>query len=69
MNAVLGVNDHCIAAHPSDMAAPMTAVNAPPKSRGDRTTCRTASRAEPALNTDEAPYFGFPVAFVVAESF
>jgi xanthine dehydrogenase YagR molybdenum-binding subunit len=27
------------------------------------------ARAEPALDTDEVPYFGFPVAFVVAETF
>ncbi|HEY0441333.1 MAG TPA: xanthine dehydrogenase family protein molybdopterin-binding subunit [Xanthobacteraceae bacterium] len=27
------------------------------------------ARAEPALNTDEVRYFGFPVAFVVAETF
>jgi xanthine dehydrogenase YagR molybdenum-binding subunit len=27
------------------------------------------ARAEPALNTDEVLYFGFPVAFVVAETF
>src|SRR3981081_2985482 len=27
------------------------------------------ARAEPALNTDEVPYFGFPVAFVVADTF
>jgi xanthine dehydrogenase YagS FAD-binding subunit len=28
MNAVLGVSDHCIAAHPSDMAVAMTALDA-----------------------------------------
>ena len=27
------------------------------------------ARAEPALDTDDVPYFGFPVAFVVAETF
>ena len=27
------------------------------------------ARAEPALNTDEVRYFGFPVAFVVADTF
>src|SRR6266851_4395709 len=27
------------------------------------------ARAEPALDTDEVRYFGFPVAFVVAETF
>ena len=27
------------------------------------------ARAEPALNTDEVLYFGFPVAFVVADTF
>src|SRR5262245_41262056 len=28
MNAVLGVSEHCIAAHPSDMAVAMTAIDA-----------------------------------------
>src|ERR1700722_6419010 len=27
------------------------------------------ARAEPALNTDEVRYFGFPVAFVIADTF
>jgi CO/xanthine dehydrogenase Mo-binding subunit len=36
---------------------------------GVRLICLIASRAEPALDTDAVRYFGFPVAFVVAETF
>jgi xanthine dehydrogenase YagR molybdenum-binding subunit len=33
-----------------------------------RSICRIASRAVPALNNDDVPFFGFPVAFVVANT-
>jgi xanthine dehydrogenase YagS FAD-binding subunit len=42
MNSVLGVSDNCIAAHPSDMAVAMTALDAPMGSIGRQATRRTS---------------------------
>src|SRR5712671_6366815 len=48
----------------------LTKDNAPPQSPwGPVDLPDRFARAEPALNTDEVPYFGFPVAFVVADTF
>src|SRR6202161_4147894 len=48
----------------------LTKDNAPPQSPwGPFDLPDRFARAEPALNTDEVRYFGFPVAFVVAETF
>src|SRR5713226_5587824 len=48
----------------------LTKDNAPPQTPwGPVDLPDRFARAEPALNTDEVPYFGFPVAFVVAETF
>jgi xanthine dehydrogenase YagR molybdenum-binding subunit len=48
----------------------LTKDNAPPQSPwGPVDLPDRFARATPALNTDEVPYFGFPVAFVVAETF
>src|SRR5712671_6685074 len=48
----------------------VTKDNAPPQSPwGPVDLPDRFARAEPALNTDQVPYFGFPVAFVVAETF
>jgi xanthine dehydrogenase YagR molybdenum-binding subunit len=48
----------------------MTKDNAPPQTPwGPVDLPDRFARAEPALNTDEVRYFGFPVAFVVAETF
>jgi xanthine dehydrogenase YagR molybdenum-binding subunit len=48
----------------------LTKDNAPPQSPwGPVDLPDRFARAEPALNTDEVLYFGFPVAFVVAETF
>src|SRR5580704_1975280 len=48
----------------------LTKDNAPPQSPwGPVDLPDRFARAEPALNTDEVRYFGFPVAFVVAETF
>jgi xanthine dehydrogenase YagS FAD-binding subunit len=41
MNAVLGVSDHCIAAHPSDMAVAMTALDAVVETVAPDGTART----------------------------
>jgi xanthine dehydrogenase YagS FAD-binding subunit len=41
MNAVLGVSDHCIAAHPSDMAVAMTALDARVETLARDGTART----------------------------
>jgi xanthine dehydrogenase YagS FAD-binding subunit len=41
MNAVLGVSDHCIAAHPSDMAVAMTALGARVETVAPDGTART----------------------------
>src|SRR6266481_2153139 len=47
----------------------LTKDNAPPQSPwGPVDLPDRFARAEPALNTDEVPYFGFPVAFVVADT-
>jgi xanthine dehydrogenase YagR molybdenum-binding subunit len=48
----------------------LTKDNAPPQSPwGPVELPDRFARAEPALNTDEVSYFGFPVAFVVADTF
>src|SRR3954447_3481104 len=48
----------------------LTKDNAPPQSPwGPVDLPDRFARATPALNTDEVPHFGFPVAFVVAETF
>src|SRR5712675_1236945 len=48
----------------------VTKDNAPPQSPwGPVDLPDRFARAEPALNTDEVRYFGFPVAFVVADTF
>ena len=48
----------------------LTQDNAPPQTPwGPVDLPDRFARAEPALDTDEVRYFGFPVAFVVAESF
>ena len=48
----------------------LTKDNAPPQTPwGPADLPDRFARAEPALNTDEVLYFGFPVAFVVAETF
>ncbi len=48
----------------------LTKDNAPPQTPwGPVDLPDRFARAEPALNTDEVLYFGFPVAFVVAETF
>src|SRR5438445_7965908 len=48
----------------------LTKDNAPPQSPwGPVDLPDRFARAEPALNTDEVRYFGFPVAFVVADTF
>jgi xanthine dehydrogenase YagR molybdenum-binding subunit len=48
----------------------LTKDNAPPQSPwGPVDLPDRFARAEPALNTDQVLYFGFPVAFVVAETF
>ena len=48
----------------------LTKDNAPPQSPwGPVDLPDRFARAEPALNSDEVRYFGFPVAFVVAETF
>src|SRR5712672_3030297 len=48
----------------------LTKDNAPPQSPwGPVDLPDRFARAEPALDTDEVPYFGFPVAFVVADTF
>src|SRR5258708_8167800 len=48
----------------------LTKDNAPPQSPwGPVDLPDRFARAEPALNTDKVPYFGFPVAFVVADTF
>src|ERR1700693_5081288 len=48
----------------------LTKDNAPPQSPwGPVDLPDRFARAEPALNTDEVLYFGFPVAFVVADTF
>jgi len=48
----------------------VTKDNAPPQSPwGPVDLPDRFARAAPALNTDEVPYFGFPVAFVVADTF
>ena len=48
----------------------LTKDNAPPQSPwGPVDLPDRFARAEPALNTDDVPYFGFPVAFVVADTF
>ena len=48
----------------------LTKDNAPPQNPwGPVDLPDRFARATPALNTDEVPYFGFPVAFVVAETF
>ena len=48
----------------------LTKDNAPPQSPwGPVDLPDRFARAEPALDTDEVRYFGFPVAFVVAETF
>ena len=48
----------------------LTKDNAPPQTPwGPVDLPDRFARAEPALNTDEVRYFGFPVAFVVAETF
>jgi len=48
----------------------LTKDNAPPQTPWGPVDLRDRfARAEPALNTDEVLYFGFPVAFVVAETF
>src|SRR6201996_818110 len=48
----------------------LTKDNAPPQSPwGPVDLPDRFARAEPALATDEVRYFGFPVAFVVAETF
>jgi xanthine dehydrogenase YagR molybdenum-binding subunit len=48
----------------------LTKDNAPPQSPwGPVDLPDRFARAEPALDTDEVRYFGFPVAFVVADTF
>jgi xanthine dehydrogenase YagR molybdenum-binding subunit len=48
----------------------VTKDNAPPQTPwGPADLPDRFARAVPALDTDEVPYFGFPVAFVVAETF
>src|SRR6266436_9416407 len=48
----------------------LTKDNAPPQSPwGPVDLPDRFARAEPALDSDEVRYFGFPVAFVVAETF
>src|SRR5258707_3543188 len=48
----------------------LTKDNAPPQTPwGPVDLPDRFARAEPALNTDEVRYFGFPVAFVVADTF
>src|ERR1700676_5171673 len=48
----------------------LTKDNAPPQSPwGPVDLPDRSARAEPALDSDEVRYFGFPVAFVVAETF
>src|ERR1700688_5193322 len=48
----------------------LTKDNAPPQSPwGAVDLPDRFARAEPALNTDQVLYFGFPVAFVVADTF
>jgi xanthine dehydrogenase YagR molybdenum-binding subunit len=48
----------------------LTQDNAPPQTPwGPVNLADRFARAEPALDTDEVRYFGFPVAFVVAETF
>src|SRR5713226_8055302 len=48
----------------------LTKDNAPPQSPwGPVDLPDRFARAEPALNTDQVLYFGFPVAFVVADTF
>src|ERR1700736_3432250 len=48
----------------------LTKDNAPPQSPwGPVDLADRFARAEPALDTDAVRYFGFPVAFVVAETF
>src|SRR5256714_13701270 len=48
----------------------LTKDNAPPQTQwGPVDLPDRFARAEPALNTDEVRYFGFPVAFVVADTF
>src|SRR5258705_8574780 len=48
----------------------LTKDNAPPQSPwGPVDLADRFARADPALNTDEVLYFGFPVAFVVADTF
>src|ERR1700730_11034360 len=48
----------------------LTKDNAPPQTPwGPVDLPDRFARAEPALNTDEVPHFGVPVAFVVAETF
>ena len=48
----------------------LTKDNAPPQSPwGPVDLPDRFARAEPALNSEEVRYFGFPVAFVVAETF
>src|ERR1700757_4060780 len=48
----------------------LTKDNAPPQTPwGPVDLPDRFARAEPALNTDEVLYFGFPIAFVVADTF
>jgi xanthine dehydrogenase YagR molybdenum-binding subunit len=58
------------AQRPPGVLLVLTKDNAPPQSPwGPVDLPDRFARAEPALNTDEVPYFGFPVAFVVADTF
>ena len=58
------------AQHAPGVLLVVTKDNAPPQSPwGPVDLPDRFARAEPALNTDEVRYFGFPVAFVVADTF
>src|SRR5580704_5258566 len=58
------------AQHAPGVQLVLTKDNAPPQTPwGPVDLPDRFARAEPALDTDEVRYFGFPVAFVVAETF
>src|ERR1700741_2023634 len=66
---ILAVDAHD-AQRASGVLLVLTKDNAPPQTPwGPVDLPDRFARAEPALDTDEVRYFGFPVAFVVAETF
>jgi xanthine dehydrogenase YagR molybdenum-binding subunit len=66
---VIGVDVHDAERAPGVLLV-LTQDNAPPQTPwGPADLSDRFARAEPALDTDEVRYFGFPVAFVVAETF